>query len=92
MTYQIIYTEQYNKKAAYFLKKHSQLKNQYRKTLEMLEINPYYSSLRLHKLKGRLHSFYSVSINLRYRITLDFVIEDKQIILLNIGDHDFIYG
>lgn len=92
MIYQIIYTHNYNKKAEKFLKKHPGLKNQYQKTLEMLEINPHHPSLRLHKLKGNLHSFYSVSINLAYRITMDFMIENKQIILLDIGGHDWVYG
>lgn len=92
MIYQIIYTHNYNKKAAKFLKKHPGLKNQYQKTLELLEINPHHPSLRLHKLKGGLHSFYSVSINLSYRIAMDFIIENKKIILLDIGDHDWVYG
>lgn len=92
MKYQIIYTNNYNKKAAKFLKKHTELINQYQKTLEMLEINPHHPSLRLHKLKGKLNTFYSISINLSYRITLDFIIQNHQIIPLDIGNHDSIYN
>jgi len=91
MNYQIIYTHSYNKKAAKFLKKHPDIKNQYQKTLKLLEINPQHPSLRLHKLKGNLHSFYSVSINFTYRITLDFIIDNKKIIPLDVGDHDLAY-
>jgi toxin HigB-1 len=91
MQYEITYTHKYNKKAAKFLKTHPDLKKQYQKTLEMLEIDPYHNSLRLHKLKGKLKSFYSASINISYRVTLDFVVDDKQIIPLDIGNHDFIY-
>jgi hypothetical protein len=32
-----------------------------------------------------------VSINLSYRITLEFLIEDERIIPVNVGDHDTIY-
>jgi hypothetical protein len=33
-----------------------------------------------------------VSINLLYRITLAFLIQDRQIIPLNVGDHDTVDG
>jgi hypothetical protein len=32
-----------------------------------------------------------VSINLSYRITLEMIIQDHQIILINVGDHDTVY-
>jgi hypothetical protein len=32
-----------------------------------------------------------VSINLSYRITLELLIQDQQIIPLNVGDHGAIY-
>ena len=53
-----------------------------------LEINPFHNSLRLHKLNGTISEFYSVSIDMKYRIIIDFVIENNKIIPLNIGDHN----
>lgn len=47
-----------------------------------------YSHLRLHRLGGRLEDLYSVSIDLRYRITMAFFIEDQRIVPVNIGTHD----
>ena len=91
MRYQIIYTESYNKRAAKFLKKHPQLCNQYRKTLELLEVNPYHPSLRFHQLQGKLDSLCSVSINISYRITLEFMVDDGKIIPIDVGSHDWIY-
>jgi hypothetical protein len=32
-----------------------------------------------------------VSINLSYRITLELVIRDRQIVPINVGDHDAVY-
>ncbi|MCK4907754.1 MAG: type II toxin-antitoxin system RelE/ParE family toxin [Spirochaetes bacterium] len=87
----IIYTDSYNKKAGKFIKKHPELKNQYKKALEILEVNPYHASLRLHKLEGKLKDLYSISINMRYRISLEFIIEDEKIIPINVGSHDEIY-
>jgi mRNA-degrading endonuclease YafQ of YafQ-DinJ toxin-antitoxin module len=91
MKYKLIYLESYNKKAAKFIKKHKDLKTQYEKTLKLLELDPYHPSLRLHKLQGKLEGIFSVSINITYRITIDFIIEDEEIILLDVGHHDELY-
>jgi len=91
MTYKLIYTDSYIKRASKFVKKHSDLISQYEKTLKLLEIDPNHPSLRLHPLKGKLKDLHSVSINISYRITLEFIIIKKEIILVNIGHHDEVY-
>ena len=87
----LVFTEQYNRRAARFLKRHPDLRQQYLKTLQVLEANPDHPSLRLHPLRGKLDGLYSVSINLSYRITLELLIQDGQIIPVNVGDHDAVY-
>jgi len=91
VTFTLTFTEQYNKRAARFLKRHPELRSQYLKTLQLLEINPHHPSLRLHPLSGRLTGLHSVSINLSYRITLELIIQDAEIIPVNVGDHDAVY-
>lgn len=91
MIYQLIYTDSYNKRAKKFLRKHPNIHKQYQKTLELLELNPYHSSLRLHSLEGRLKNLSSVSINMSYRIVLEFEVKESEIILINIGSHDHVY-
>jgi mRNA-degrading endonuclease YafQ of YafQ-DinJ toxin-antitoxin module len=91
MAYALVFTDDYTRRALRFLKRHPELKNQYAKTLALLEINPHHPSLRLHALAGRLQGVHSVSINLSYRITLELMIQEKQIIPLNVGDHDTVY-
>ena len=91
MSFALIYTEAYNRRAAKWLKKHPDLRQQYLKTLQLMELNPFHPSLRLHALSGRLAGVHSVSINLSYRITLDLLIEREEIVLLNLGDHDAVY-
>lgn len=91
MSWALIFTDQYNRRAARFLKRHPQARDQYRKTLLLLQANPHHPSLRLHRLGGRLAGLHSVSINLSYRITLELVIRDQQIVPINVGDHDAVY-
>jgi len=91
MPYALVFTDDYTRRALRFLKRHPELKSQYAKTLALLEINPHHPSLRLHALSGRLTGVHSVSINLSYRITLELLIQDQQIIPLNVDDHDAVY-
>lgn len=88
MTYTLIYPESYIKRARKFLHKHPEIQRQYRKTLELLELNPKHPSLRLHDLKGRLKGMSSVSINMSYRIVLELEITGKEITLINVGNHE----
>jgi len=89
--YKLIETKRYHKKLIKFFKKHPTLLNKYEKTIMLLGTNPSHPSLRLHKLKGELKEFYSVSIDMDYRIIIDFIIIDKKIYLIDIGNHDEVY-
>jgi len=91
VSYTLVFTDQYNRRAARFLKRHPQVREQYRKTLLLLQANPHHPSLRLHALGGKLCGLHSVSINLSHRITLELVIRDQQIVPINVGDHDAVY-
>ena len=91
MNYRLIYTESYIIRATRFLKKHPDITRQYEKTLRLLEINPHHPSLRFHQLSGKLKDLPSVSINITYRITLEFFFNDKEIVLVNVGHHDKVY-
>jgi len=92
MNFRIIYTDGYLKRAAKFIKRHPELLPQYEKTLKLLELNPSHPSLRLHRLVGTLQDLHSVSINLSYRITLEFLLEEGRIVLVNVGSHDDVYS
>ncbi|MBK1695400.1 plasmid stabilization protein [Chromatium weissei] len=91
MAYVLVFTEQYTRRATHFLQRHPQLRQQYLKTLQLLETNPFHPSLRWHPLSGKLEGLSAVSINLSYRITLEFIIQEQQIIPVNVGDHDAVY-
>jgi len=91
MKYKIIYTKSYIRRAGRFIKKYPQLMGQYEKTLKLLELNPFHPSLKLHRLSGRLNELFAVSINISFRMTLELLISEKEIIPVNIGIHDDIY-
>ena len=91
MPYTLIFTERYNRIAARILKRHPDMARAYEKTLALLQVNPQHPSLRLHALSGRLQGVHSVSINLSYRITLLLLVSEREIVPLNVGDHDAVY-
>lgn len=91
MSYRLVYTDSYVRRAKKFLKRHPQILGQYEKTLQLLELNPHHPSLRLHGLQGSLAGLSSVSINMSYRIVLELIIQDRDIILVDIDSHDRVY-
>jgi len=91
MPYEIEYTEQYEKRLYKFLKKHKEIIERYKKTIQLMELDPFHPSLRLHSLKGKLNHLHSVSIDMQYRISIEFYVKDNRIIPVNIGTHDDVY-
>jgi mRNA-degrading endonuclease YafQ of YafQ-DinJ toxin-antitoxin module len=91
MSYRLIFTDQYIRRAARFIKHHPEVRQQYLKTLQLLAANPFHPSLRLHALSGKLQGVHSVSINLSYRITLELLIQENSIVPINVGDHEAVY-
>ena len=84
----LITTKSYERQLRVFRKKHPDLREAYASTLRLLEVNPNHPSLRLHKLEGKLRDYSSVSINMKYRIMIDFIFQDDAILLIAIGSHD----
>ena len=91
MSWTLLFTDRYNRRAARFLRRHPELRETYRKILLLLAADPHHPSLRLHALQGRLRGLHSVSINLSYRITLEVLIDGRRLIPVDIGDHDHVY-
>ena len=91
MAYKILYPQSSVKRATAFARKHPDLLKQYEKTLQLLESNPSHPSLRLHPLSGKLHGLHSVSTATRYRIAMEIIIHEENIILVNVGTHEDVY-
>lgn len=48
--------------------------------------NPFHPSLRLHKLRGKLNRFWSISVNMKYRIIFE-LLENGVMLFVSIGTH-----
>lgn len=90
--YAIIAPKQFLRQARNFFTKHSDLKPRFKKLLEALQKDPFRPSLKLHPLSGKLSACYAVSLTVSYRVTLTLIIDKKEIILLDIGSRDEVYG
>jgi proteic killer suppression protein len=89
--YKLVITDSYEKRLKRFLRRHPEMFERYGKAMKVLEIDPFHPSLRLHKLKGALREYWSVSMNLEYRVVIDFIVTDAEIIPIDIGTHDEVY-
>lgn len=89
---QLIWSPKFKKSAERFLKQNPQLFDVFKSTIREIEANPFQSSLKTHKLKGRLNTCFASSINYDYRIVFKLSESDSKCIeLLNIGTHDEVY-
>ncbi len=50
-------------------------------------INPFHSTLKTHKLTGKLNQYYSFSVTHSYRIIFEFLNKNKAV-FVNIGTHE----
>lgn len=89
--FEIVRDDKFIKTAKKFLKKHPDLANKFKHTVQKLENDPFEPSLKLHKLQGNLEKFHAVRLTYEYRIVLILIIVDEQIILVDIGTHDNVY-
>ena len=55
--------------------------------IELFQKNKRDTSLKVHKLSGKLKDRYSFSINYRYRIIFTYF-SKEEVILTAVGDHD----
>ena len=91
MTFALITTQNFERRARKFLRKHPDLRPNFRATLEDLSSDPFQSKLKLHPLGGKLIGIHAVSVTYSYRLTLMLRVTEKEIVLLDLGTHDEVY-
>lgn len=84
MIYAVSQTETFERTAEKFFKKHKDLLPKFAELTEKLSENPFEKSLKTHKLKGELSSYYACSLTYDYRVIVTIVIKDKVITLLGV--------
>lgn len=88
----LIETPAYARALQRFLRKHPHLKRAHAEVIRLLSRDPHATALRLRPLGGELAEQYAVSVTYNYRITVTLKLVEHEIILLNIGSHDEVYG
>lgn len=83
-------TTKYSKKEKKFLSKRPELKNKYHQVLRILKNDYNDKRLNLHKIYTN-PPVYSIKLTYSYRIILDFIIVNNEILLIDIGNHDEVY-
>lgn len=72
-----------------------QLRAKAERILHQLSDDPFHSTLRTHKLKGKLAGAWACSVDYDTRIIFDFVRDpnsgEEEILLLTVGTHDEVY-
>ncbi|MEW5942760.1 MAG: plasmid stabilization protein [Pseudomonadota bacterium] len=94
MTWTLATTAFFDRRVRKFLAKHPDLRPRFAETLAQLAADPFQPSLRLHPLGGKLQGLQAVSLtySYRYRITLTVQVTEHEILLIDIGSHDEVYG
>ncbi|NJN47080.1 MAG: type II toxin-antitoxin system mRNA interferase toxin, RelE/StbE family [Candidatus Competibacteraceae bacterium] len=91
MTFTLVTTRHFERRARKFLRKHPNLKTHFKNTLEQLRQSPFEPKLKIHGLTGKLVGLQAVSITHSYRIVLTVKVTQQEIILLDISTHDEVY-
>ena len=78
----IYYSFQFKKS----IKKYSSYQKQIEKRIALFIQNPHDNRLKTHKLTGKLHGYWSFSINFNLRIIFDFI-DQKKAGFIDIGTH-----
>lgn len=90
--YTLVWSAFFKRTAKRFLKRHPDLRGVFSDVLHKLEVDPYDPELRLHPLKGKLSGRQAVSLTYSYRIVLTLAISEREVVLLDVGLHDEVYG
>ena len=90
--FRLIQTSGFDRAFRRFARRHPELREKVAATLLRLSEDPFAPSLRLHALTGDLAGLHAVSLTYAYRIVLVLRIVESEVVLVNIGSHDQVYG
>lgn len=83
----------FDRKAKKFFKKRPELKDTFKEFLNTFIKNPFDQKLSTHQIyKKKVKNLYSSSLTSSYRIFTIIEIKDDKATLVDIGNHDEVYG
>lgn len=89
--YALVWTRTFERTLRKFLRRHPDLAGEVASILRQLERDPRAPRLRLHRLKGLHSDKHAVSLTYSQRLVLILKTTPKEVVLLDIGDHDHAY-
>lgn len=92
MSWTLVTTTAFDRRARKFLSRHPDLRPRFAEVLGRLMADPFEPGLKLHPLTGKLQGLQAVSLTYSYRITLTLQVTAHEILLIDIGSHDDVYG
>ena len=92
MTWTLATTAFFDRRARKFHAKRPDLRPRFAETLALLATDPFQPGPRRGPFGGKLQGLQAVSLTYSYRITLTLQITEHEILLLDIGSHDEVYG
>lgn len=91
MSFALVTTQHFERRAREFLRKHPDLRQGLRDTLDELSRDPFDPKLKLHPLAGNLSGVQAVRLSCAHRLTLMVRVTAREIVLLDVGPHDEVY-
>ena len=88
----LVWTAMFERTARKFLRRHPDLAGLFEDVLVQLETDSRVPRLRLHRLKGKHRDKHAVSLTYSHRIVLILRLEAGEVVLLDVGSHDEVYG
>jgi addiction module RelE/StbE family toxin len=92
---QVVWSSGFTRSFKKITKRNPQLRDQITEVLMLLAEDPFTPSLKSHKLTGNLEGLWSCSVAYDCRIIFEFSEDDELevfILIINIGNHDRVYG
>jgi addiction module RelE/StbE family toxin len=85
----LVFSPDAKKDLAAIKKTNAKLAKKIVKQLEIFIKDPKHPSLRTPKLKGKMGTYWSISVGMSYRIV--YLTEGEKILIVGIGTHDEVY-
>jgi len=87
---QLIWDSGFEKKLEGYIKKHPEKAERIRNRLEEFEKDPFATTLKNHKLSGKLKELRAIVVDYDCRIVFQFIGKSKAL-LVSIGTHEEVY-
>ena len=90
--WRLVTTSHFDRQVDRFVRAHPSLKSRLAQVLRDLEADPSQPHLRVHTLRGELEGLHALRLTYAYRITLSLDRDQQEIVLVDVGSHDELYG